>query len=59
MEDLEEVYGGCRICHSHDFQRNFGARTMLICEQCEQEYHVQCLKNMRGETYDRNPEGKF
>eukprot|EP00884_Botryococcus_braunii_P009424 jgi/Botrbrau1/18483/Bobra.0072s0063.1 len=56
VEDLEEVYGGCRICHSHDFQRNFGARTMLICEQCEQEYHVQCLKNKRGETYDQNSE---
>ena len=36
--------GGCVLCDSPDFQRGgFGDRTMIICDQCEREFHIGCL----------------
>jgi hypothetical protein len=35
---------GCMVCSEPDFSRKtFGPRTIMICDQCECEYHVQCL----------------
>ena len=29
----------------HDFERDsFGPRTIIICDQCEREFHVGCLR---------------
>eukprot|EP00250_Pteridium_aquilinum_P034524 c7702_g1_i1 orf=637-4326(-) len=37
--------GGCVICKSGDFLKTgFGAKTVLLCDQCEREFHVGCLK---------------
>lgn len=51
-EPTNEVdpYGtGCVLCKKHDFQRGgFGERTILICDQCEREFHVGCLKEHHG-----------
>ncbi|KAL0460742.1 UNVERIFIED_CONTAM: Increased DNA methylation 1, partial [Sesamum latifolium] len=42
---LELEIGGCAICRCHDFCKSrFTARTIIICDQCEKEYHVGCLK---------------
>ncbi|KAL0416002.1 UNVERIFIED_CONTAM: hypothetical protein Slati_3432100, partial [Sesamum latifolium] len=42
---LEPEIGGCAICRHHDFCKSrFTARTIIICDQCEKEYHVGCLK---------------
>ncbi|KAL2941733.1 Increased DNA methylation 1 [Bienertia sinuspersici] len=39
-------YGGnCVLCSAHDFSVNkFDDRTVIICDQCEKEYHVGCLR---------------
>lgn len=39
--------GACTLCFSPDFVANeedFGDRTVLVCESCEREYHVGCLR---------------
>ncbi|KAL0390587.1 UNVERIFIED_CONTAM: hypothetical protein Scaly_0415800 [Sesamum calycinum] len=42
---LEPEIGGCALCRRHDFcKKGFSARTIIICDQCEKEYHVGCLK---------------
>lgn len=45
LSELDIVAGGCVLCHCSDFMREgFGPRTILICDQCEREFHVGCLK---------------
>ncbi|KAL3628605.1 hypothetical protein CASFOL_027651 [Castilleja foliolosa] len=37
--------GGCVLCRSHEFSgAKFDERTMILCDQCEKEYHVGCLR---------------
>ncbi|CDP07019.1 unnamed protein product [Coffea canephora] len=41
----EPEVGGCILCRGHDFSSSdFGPRTVILCDQCEKEYHVGCLK---------------
>ncbi|CAN8316854.1 unnamed protein product [Cochlearia groenlandica] len=41
----ESEIGGCVFCRSHDFSiGNFDDRTVILCDQCEKEYHVGCLR---------------
>ena len=41
---LDLIPGGCVLCHRSDFQlAGFGPRTIIICDQCEREFHVDCL----------------
>ncbi len=55
---LDVVAGGCTLCGSPDFERGgFGARTMIICDQCEREFHIGCLKNACHCELDKLPEG--
>ncbi|CAL0321349.1 unnamed protein product [Lupinus luteus] len=36
--------GGCVVCRQNDFSvAKFDERTVIICDQCEKEYHVGCL----------------
>lgn len=60
LAGLDEVGGGCNLCGCPDFTREaFGERTMLLCDQCEREFHVGCLRDAgRGEVLgDTLPEG--
>eukprot|EP01026_Neomeris_dumetosa_P000444 TRINITY_DN10110_c0_g1_i7.p1 TRINITY_DN10110_c0_g1~~TRINITY_DN10110_c0_g1_i7.p1 ORF type:complete len:630 (-),score=96.32 TRINITY_DN10110_c0_g1_i7:280-1986(-) len=41
---LDKVPGGCRICRHEDFSQEFSDKTMIICDQCESEHHVGCLR---------------
>ncbi|CAI8583682.1 unnamed protein product [Vicia faba] len=44
--DKEPEYdmGGCVICRENDFSVDkFDDRIVIICDQCEKEYHVGCL----------------
>ncbi|GMH10141.1 hypothetical protein Nepgr_011982 [Nepenthes gracilis] len=42
----ENESGGCVICRAHDFSDGkFDDRTVIICDQCEKEYHVRCLRD--------------
>ncbi|XP_021772465.1 increased DNA methylation 1-like [Chenopodium quinoa] len=35
----------CALCSKHDYSVNiFDDRTVIICDQCEKEYHVGCLR---------------
>ena len=55
---VDTVAGGCTLCASPDFERGgFGARTMIICDQCEREFHVGCLKHAGKGELDALPEG--
>ncbi|KAJ6715688.1 AUTOIMMUNE REGULATOR [Salix koriyanagi] len=53
VKTFEAEVGGCVFCRGHDFERTFGPRTVIICDQCEKEFHVGCLKG----TSDARPEG--
>jgi len=36
---------GCVLCKASDFLRGgFGDRTIMICDTCEREFHVDCLR---------------
>lgn len=37
--------GGCVFCRANDFSAaKFDDRTVMLCDQCEREYHVGCLR---------------
>lgn len=41
---LGSDFGGCVFCRGHDFSKEFGPRTVMLCDQCEREFHVGCMK---------------
>ncbi|KAL0460618.1 UNVERIFIED_CONTAM: Increased DNA methylation 1 [Sesamum latifolium] len=44
----------------HDFSKSgFTARTVIICDQCEKEYHVGCLKERNIDDLKALPEGEW
>ncbi|BBH06088.1 Acyl-CoA N-acyltransferase with RING/FYVE/PHD-type zinc finger domain [Prunus dulcis] len=59
--------GGCVVCRSHDFSAAlFDDRTVIICDQCEKEFHVGCLRNsglcdlkVRSESCNGTPKDKW
>jgi hypothetical protein len=41
----EGAGAGCVLCSAPDFLRGaFGARTIILCDTCEREFHVGCLR---------------
>ncbi|PIN11203.1 Histone acetyltransferase [Handroanthus impetiginosus] len=52
--------GGCIICRSQDFSAvKFDDRTVIICDQCEKEYHVGCLRETGMCDLKELPEDKW
>lgn len=52
--------GGCCLCGLQDFLKDeFGERTMLICDACEKEYHVGCLKKAGMEELHELPSAEW
>ncbi|XP_058084190.1 uncharacterized protein LOC131231871 isoform X2 [Magnolia sinica] len=48
----------CVLCRCHDFSKSgFGPRTVLLCDQCEKEFHVGCLKEHK--MGDLKPQNHF
>jgi hypothetical protein len=46
VHDTDGGGAGCVLCRLPDFLRGaFGDRTILICDTCEREYHVGCLRS--------------
>ncbi|GKV30038.1 hypothetical protein SLEP1_g38903 [Rubroshorea leprosula] len=38
--------GGCVVCREQDFSvATFDDRTVILCDQCEKEFHVGCLRD--------------
>ena len=51
--------GGCVLCTSPDFLRGgFGDRTMIICDQCEREFHIGCLAEHGRARLTELPDGE-
>lgn len=45
LTDAAPVSSSCVLCHQLDFEKDsFGDRTVIICDQCEREFHVGCLR---------------
>ncbi|KAJ1388987.1 Zinc finger, PHD-type [Sesbania bispinosa] len=59
VKTVEIDHGGCALCRCHDFSKIFGPRTVIICDQCEKEYHVGCLKEHNMQNLEKLPEGNW
>ncbi|XP_051131514.1 uncharacterized protein LOC127251720 isoform X2 [Andrographis paniculata] len=56
----EEEVIACVICRGKDFSKSgFGPRTVILCDQCEKEYHVGCLKKCKIADLKELPKGKW
>ncbi|KAH1216672.1 Increased DNA methylation 1 [Glycine max] len=56
----EVEMGGCVVCREHDFSvAKFDERTVIICDQCEKEYHVGCLRDMGLCELEELPKDKW
>jgi PHD-finger len=57
---IEAVGGGCILCTQPDFQRvGFGPRTVILCDQCEREFHVGCLHATGRAQLTELPDGDW
>ncbi|KAE8717077.1 arginine biosynthesis bifunctional protein ArgJ [Hibiscus syriacus] len=46
VKEPEIEIGGCVICRGYDFSGSeFDDRTVILCDQCEKEFHVGCLRD--------------
>ena len=60
LNDLDSLIGGCQVCREPDFLKDdFGSRTMILCDQCEREFHVGCLEKAGLPTLSALPEGDW
>ncbi|XP_058766291.1 increased DNA methylation 1-like [Vicia villosa] len=60
VNDLDIVDGGCQLCREDDFELvDFGPRTVIICDQCNKEFHIGCLKDHKIENLEKLPEGDW
>ena len=60
LADLDSMQGGCALCRHSDFQaEGFGPRTVLLCDQCEREFHVECLHGSGRATLSALPPGAW
>ncbi|KAK4776103.1 hypothetical protein SAY87_024064 [Trapa incisa] len=51
---------GCVLCGCYDFSRSgFGPRTIILCDQCEQEFHIGCLRDRKMANLKELPKGKW
>lgn len=47
VREPEVDIGGCCVCRSHDFSvGKFDEQTVMLCDQCEKECHVGCLREI-------------
>ncbi|KAL9247563.1 hypothetical protein vseg_020981 [Gypsophila vaccaria] len=57
---LDTQQGGCALCRIQDFCRSgFGPQTVIICDQCEREYHVGCMKEHNMQDLKELPVGDW
>lgn len=57
--EASEVFA-CVLCRGYDFSRTgFGPRTVILCDQCEREYHVGCLKKNKMADLKELPSGEW
>ncbi|KQK20091.1 uncharacterized protein LOC100842921 [Brachypodium distachyon] len=52
--------GGCALCKKKDFNNAvFDERTVILCDQCEKEYHVGCLRTQWQVDLKELPDGEW
>ncbi|XP_023745932.1 increased DNA methylation 1 [Lactuca sativa] len=50
----------CCICRAYDFTtEGFDDRTVIVCDQCEREYHVKCLREHKKMYLKELPSGNW
>ncbi|KAK1411800.1 hypothetical protein QVD17_32573 [Tagetes erecta] len=50
----------CVLCRAHDFSKNvFNDRTVIVCDQCEREYHIGCLREHNMADLKALPKGNW
>ncbi|KAK8695695.1 hypothetical protein V6N13_000846 [Hibiscus sabdariffa] len=55
-----EVFSVCVLCRGHTFSKSgFGPRTVILCDQCEREYHVGCLRDHNMDDLKELPKGNW
>ncbi|CAL1404142.1 unnamed protein product [Linum trigynum] len=59
VKTMDTDYGGCFFCREHDFDKSFGPRTVILCDQCEKEFHVGCLRDNNMQDLKALPEGDW
>ncbi|KAK6138126.1 hypothetical protein DH2020_028126 [Rehmannia glutinosa] len=63
-DEADVAFAGCVSTSfsmsGHDFSKSgFNGRTVIICDQCEKEYHVGCLKEQEIDDLKALPEGEW
>ncbi|KAL8158502.1 hypothetical protein V2J09_000039 [Rumex salicifolius] len=57
---LLSVTGDGSQLRAHDFAKGgFSRRTVMLCDQCEREFHVGCLQDHAMQDLKELPEGKW
>uniref|UniRef100_A0A0D9WKQ2 PHD-type domain-containing protein n=1 Tax=Leersia perrieri TaxID=77586 RepID=A0A0D9WKQ2_9ORYZ len=57
---ISDDLGGCALCKQKDFNNSvFDERTVILCDQCEKEYHVGCLRSQCQVDLKELPEGEW
>ncbi|KAL3696574.1 hypothetical protein R1sor_010650 [Riccia sorocarpa] len=60
LKASDTIVSGCVFCRSGEFAKSgFGPRTILLCDQCEREFHVGCLKEHGLANLTELPEGEW
>ncbi|KAG6637970.1 increased DNA methylation 1-like isoform X2 [Carya illinoinensis] len=60
VKNIEADLSGCVLCRGYDFSKSgFGPRTILLCDQCEMEFHVGCLRDHKMAYLRELPEGEW
>ncbi|GMI84757.1 hypothetical protein like AT2G36720 [Hibiscus trionum] len=60
VKNIEAELSGCALCRACDFSKSgFGPRTVLLCDQCEKEYHIGCLRTRKMADLREIPRGKW
>ncbi|KAF6171565.1 hypothetical protein GIB67_018089 [Kingdonia uniflora] len=58
-QETTEV-GGCSLCRHPSFSKSrFGPSTVILCDQCEKEFHVGCLSDHKMADLKQLPKGKW
>ncbi|GAB4824814.1 hypothetical protein Ancab_007684 [Ancistrocladus abbreviatus] len=60
IKNIDPQGSVCVLCRANDFSKTgFGPRTVIICDQCEKEYHVGCLRSHKIQDLRELPKGKW
>ncbi|GMH42989.1 hypothetical protein BSKO_10911 [Bryopsis sp. KO-2023] len=63
LRELDYVCGSCALCGSPDYEEVNGKwlspRTIIICDTCECEYHIGCLRNNKMADLKELPDGDW